>query len=81
MHGNQRLVAFLTPVDYWLHLPRLGVGVRQALVPDLPEFSSPWRRIACLCLYIRSHWLRMPPLPLALHLMRKAWLRSFAAAP
>jgi hypothetical protein len=55
--------------------------VGSALVPDLPEFSSPWRRVACLCLYIRSHWLRMPPLPLALHLMRKAWLRSFAAAP
>ena len=53
--------------------------VGSALVPDLPEFSSPWRRVACLCLYIRSHWLRMPPLPLALHLMRKAWLRSFAA--
>jgi len=53
--------------------------VGSALVPDLPEFSSLWRRIACLCLYIRSHWLRMPPLPLALHLMRKAWLRSFAA--
>jgi hypothetical protein len=55
--------------------------VGSALVPDLPEASSPWRRVACLCLYIRSHWLRMPPLPLALHLMRKAWLRSFAAAP
>ena len=53
--------------------------VGSALVPDLPEFSSPWRRVACLCLYIRSHWLRMPPVPLALHLMRKAWLRSFAA--
>jgi putative nucleotidyltransferase-like protein len=53
--------------------------VGSALVPDLPEFSSPWRRVACLCLYIRSHWLRMPPLPLALHLMRKAWLRYFAA--
>jgi hypothetical protein len=53
--------------------------VGSALVPDLPEFGSPWRRVACFCLYIRSHWLRMPPLPLALHLMRKAWLRSFAA--
>jgi hypothetical protein len=55
--------------------------VGSALVPDPPEFSSPWRRVACLCLYIRSHWLRMPPLPLALHLMRKAWLRGFSAAP
>jgi hypothetical protein len=62
------------PVRAWMD-PMVG----SALVPDLPEFSSPWRRVACLCLYIRSHWLRMPPLPLALHLMRKAWLRSFAA--
>ena len=53
--------------------------VGSALVPGLPELTSPWRRLACLCLYIRSHWLRMPPLPLALHLIRKAWLRSFAA--
>jgi hypothetical protein len=55
--------------------------VRRALVPDLPEDRSPWWWVARLCLYIRSHWLRMPPVPLALHLMRKAWLRSFAAAP
>ncbi len=53
--------------------------VGSVLVPDLPEFSSLWRRVARLCLYIRSHWLRMPPLPLALHLLRKAWMRRFAA--
>jgi hypothetical protein len=33
-----------------------------------------------MCLYIRSHWLRMPPIPLARHLLHKAWGRSFAAA-
>ena len=53
--------------------------VRSALLPDLPEYRTPWRRAACLCLYIRSHWLRMPPLPLARHLLRKAWVRGFAA--
>jgi len=53
--------------------------VRRALVPDLPEHTSASRWAAGLCLYVRSHWLRMPPLPLALHLLRKAWLRGVAA--
>ena len=55
--------------------------VWRALVPDLPEDRSPWWQAARLCLYIRSHWLRMPPLPLALHLLRKAWARRFSTAP
>src|SRR5262249_13291853 len=54
--------------------------VRCALVPELPEHRSSWQWVAGLCLYIRSHWLRMPPIPLALHLLRKAWLRRVAAA-
>jgi Uncharacterised nucleotidyltransferase len=58
----------------------MDLMVRRALIPDLPEFRSAWRRVARLCLYIRSHWLRMPPLALALHLLRKAWVRRFAAA-
>jgi Uncharacterised nucleotidyltransferase len=55
--------------------------VCRALIPDLPEHRSPWQGFARLCLYIRSHWLRMPPLPLAAHLLRKAWMRSFSATP
>jgi len=55
--------------------------VRSVLAPDLPDSRSPWWQAARLCLYIRSHWLRMPPLPLALHLLRKAWVRRFAATP
>jgi Uncharacterised nucleotidyltransferase len=54
--------------------------VPRALLPDLPEYRTPWRRLARLCLYIRSHWLRMQPLPLARHLLHKAWARRFAAA-
>jgi Uncharacterised nucleotidyltransferase len=53
--------------------------VRGALTPDLTDYRSPWRWTARLCLYIRSHWLRMPPLPLALHLLRKTLLRAFPA--
>ena len=55
--------------------------VCRVLVPDLPERRSAWQGAARLCLYIRSHWLRMPPLPLAAHLLRKAWMRSFSATP
>jgi hypothetical protein len=67
--------------------PRLPVRavmdplVRSVLVPGLRERRSRWRPLARLCLYVRSHWLRMPPLPLALHLLRKAWVRRFAATP
>ena len=55
--------------------------VRSVLVPGLRERRSHWRRLARLCLYVRSHWLRMPPLPLAVHLLRKAWTRHFAVTP
>jgi hypothetical protein len=54
--------------------------VRRALLPDLFGSRTPWWRFARLCLYIRSHWLRMPPLPLARHLLHKTWVRNFAAA-
>jgi hypothetical protein len=54
--------------------------VPRTLLPDLPEYRTPWARVARLCLYVRSHWLRMPPLPLAQHLLHKAWVRRFAAA-
>ena len=54
--------------------------VRRALLPELAEYRTPWWWVSRTCLYIRSHWLRMPPLPLARHLLRKAWVRRFAAA-
>ena len=56
--------------------------VRRALLPEFAEYQTPWPwwRISRTCLYIRSHWLRMPPLPLARHLLHKAWVRRFAAA-
>jgi hypothetical protein len=54
--------------------------VRRALLPDLFGSRTIWWRFARLCLYIRSHWLRMPPLPLARHLLHKTWVRNFAAA-
>jgi hypothetical protein len=35
---------------------------------------------AALLLYMRSHWLRMPPWMLAAHLVRQASIRAYAAA-
>ena len=54
--------------------------VRRALLPEHAEYRTAWWWVSRTCLYIRSHWLRMPPLPLARHLLRKAWGRRLAAA-
>ncbi len=47
----------------------------QVLTPRPPGSSPPEQRFAAALLYLRAHWLRMPPHLLALHLARKA-LRS-----
>jgi hypothetical protein len=49
--------------------------VTAALVPGHPDRRQPWRGFALWLLYVRSHWLRMPPLLLARHLGTKAWMR------
>lgn len=44
--------------------------------------ASDWLSPAALfCLYVRSHWLRMPPLLLVRHLSVKAWRRRREAEP
>ncbi|HPR05318.1 MAG TPA: nucleotidyltransferase family protein [Denitromonas sp.] len=51
-----------------------------AIVPD-PEGRPPLRSLAAqLLIYIRSHWLRMPPRLLVQHLSRKAWQRLTLAS-
>lgn len=50
-------------------------GLMDRLVPRVLEPRYPTRRparVAAWTLYLRSHWLRMPPGLLALHLLRKA---------
>lgn len=49
---------------------------RDALMPDGWRGSSARARLARWLLYVRSHWLRMPPVLLARHLLRKAWSRT-----
>lgn len=50
----------------------------RVLLPDDPDSPSASRAHAASLLYLRSHWLRMPPWLLAGHLSRKALLQ-FAA--
>ncbi len=43
----------------------------RALQPAHPSTSDSWTPIARAALYVRGHWLKMPPLLLAIHLGRK----------
>lgn len=81
----QRLLAVPLPphVRAWARQNLPGFPVRQimdacvntALVPHF-IFERRWQaRLAAELLYMRSHWLRMPPLMLARHLSIKAWRR------
>ncbi|MGB8276294.1 MAG: nucleotidyltransferase family protein [Alphaproteobacteria bacterium] len=49
--------------------------VPSALVPGPTAEARLGRSPGGLLLYMRSHWLRMPPRLLAAHLSRKAWMR------
>lgn len=49
--------------------------VPQVLLPPDPDDPGRGTARAAMALYIRSHWLRMPPLLLAAHLTRKALKR------
>jgi Uncharacterised nucleotidyltransferase len=53
----------------------MDATVMAALRPQVFGESHPGRRIALRVLYLRSHWLKMPPLLLARHLMIKTYYR------
>ncbi len=46
-----------------------------ALLPGHPDYPHGWAGLARWLLYIRAHWLKMPPLMLARHLGYKSYLR------
>jgi hypothetical protein len=54
--------------------------VRRALILDPPDQTSSSAELARWLLYIRSHWLRMPPLLRTRHLFRKS-LRRMGLEP
>ena len=49
--------------------------IELALLPEHPDHPLRRASIARWLIYVRSHWLRMPPELLARHLARKAWQR------
>ncbi len=51
--------------------------VPRVLVPGNPDRPPPSGSRATLLLYIRSHWMKMPPLLLTTHLVRKFFKRKF----
>jgi hypothetical protein len=51
--------------------------IRQVLEPRYPYRRD--ARLAPWLLYVRPHWLKMPPGLLSTHLARKAWQRTLAA--
>ncbi|MFT3735813.1 MAG: nucleotidyltransferase family protein [Rhodocyclaceae bacterium] len=48
----------------------------RALRANHPLANDRWTPLARWLLYVRAHWLRMPPHLLTMHLARKAWLRA-----
>lgn len=55
--------------------------VTRALDPGQPGTTPIGTATACWLLYVRSHWLRMPPRLLAGHLVRKALRRWYEEEP
>ena len=47
----------------------------RALAPDHASCNDHWTGLARWMLFVRSHWLKMPPLQLAQHLARKGYKR------
>ncbi|ODV10610.1 MAG: hypothetical protein ABT20_07695 [Rubrivivax sp. SCN 70-15] len=59
------------PVRRWM----MKWLLRSALRPEHPSCDGPFSALARGLLFVRSHWLRMPPHLLAYHLGRKALMR------
>jgi hypothetical protein len=59
----------------WPVLRLMDVLVNRALIPDHPDYPRHGTALAKWLLYVRSHWLRMPPGLLVRHLLRKQYMR------
>ncbi|MDW8036592.1 MAG: nucleotidyltransferase family protein [Thermoguttaceae bacterium] len=59
----------------WPIRPLMNLLIRRAIVPELPWQTTWLGQTARWLLYVRSHWLRMPPRLLVSHLVHKALRR------
>ncbi|MBK1617406.1 hypothetical protein CKO42_02830 [Lamprobacter modestohalophilus] len=59
----------------WLVQRAMGWLVPRAILPTHPDQSDPIAALARWAMYLRAHWLRMPPGLLFQHLARKTWRR------
>jgi hypothetical protein len=70
--------AVLAGKPAWPKATVMDFLVNRALVPE-PADSAPWTtNLARWLLYVRAHWQRMPPWPLANHMVRKSLKSWFA---
>jgi hypothetical protein len=63
------------------HFPRSAIMdflFVRGFLPDHRSCALPFKGLAHYCLYIRSHYLRMPLYLLLPHLTRKAWMGRFS---
>lgn len=65
----------------WPIRPLMNLLIRRALPPELPQQTSWLGQTARWLLYVRSHWLRMPPRLLLPHLVHKALRRWRSEQP
>ena len=85
LHHAQRLLGTPIPADVlrrledaapaWPIRELMNRLIPLALLPGHPDHPSRWAAVARWLIYVRAHWLRMPPGLLAKHLSHKAWLR------
>jgi hypothetical protein len=64
-------------IETWGPPAPVRAAMDQLVSRTLPDATRLPSRAAVFSLYVRSHWLRMPPLMLARHLTRKAVVRMF----
>lgn len=72
-HSVQQEIKGASPV--WPIRRVMDILVPLALLPGHPDYPNRWAGLARWLLYIRSHWLKMPPIMLLRHLSYKAYLR------
>lgn len=72
---NEALLKFKSMGYVPSYMGFMDVLFLKALMPDHVSFADRWTGLARWCLFVRSHWLKMPWYLLLPHLSRKAWMR------